>query len=116
MFYSIFFLILFLVGPGLAAIALYYSLAVRWQLLLLGVCILYGVLPFIIAGIGLILAQRFGCQVDIGISYKCPENPQMAGLVTGMIFIGAWGGIITIPSGVLGVIGMLISLVMKTRT
>ncbi|HIK05568.1 MAG TPA: hypothetical protein IGS40_12795 [Trichormus sp. M33_DOE_039] len=109
-------LLLLLFGPGLAAIAIYYSLAASWQLVLLGVCILYGISPLVIGWIGLILIQRFGCQneIGVGISYKCPDNPQMGELVTGMIFIGAWGGIITIPSGLLGCIGLIISIIHRS--
>ncbi|WP_427159010.1 hypothetical protein ACQFX9_23835 [Aliinostoc sp. HNIBRCY26] len=108
--------LLLLFGPGLAAIALYYSLAVSWQLVLLGICILYGIFPLVIGWIGSILIQRFGCHHEkgVGISYKCPDNPQMEELVTGMVFLGAWGGIITIPSGILGCIGLIISIIYRS--
>jgi hypothetical protein len=110
MLYSILLWALLLLGPGLAAIAIYYPLAISWKIILLAVCLLYSVSPFIIGYIGLILAERFGCQAESGISYKCPEHPSMGEMVTVMVFIGAWGAIITIPSGVLGCIGILIAL------
>jgi hypothetical protein len=106
-------LVVLLLGPALAAIAIYYSLGIGWQLLLLCICILYSFSPFIIGWVGLMLAERFGCKAETGTLYKCPQNPQLGDLVTLMVFIGAWGAIITLPSGVLGVIGLVISLVRK---
>ncbi|BAY37474.1 hypothetical protein NIES2111_18120 [Nostoc sp. NIES-2111] len=111
--FSLLYLVVILLGPGLAAIAIYYSLPIGWQLLLLGFCIFYSVSPFLIGWIGLILADRFGCKAESGTLYKCPQNPQLGDLVTLMVFIGAWGAIITLPSGILGVIGLLISLGLK---
>lgn len=103
--------LLLFMGPALGAIAVRRSLSVRWHLLLLGICIFYGAAPLLMGWGGLALAERFSCAVDITI-YKCAENPQLSDLITAMTF-APWGLMITIPSSALGVIGLLISLVIK---
>ena len=103
--------LLLFMGPALGAIAVRRSLSVRWHLLLLGICIFYGAVPVLMGWGGLALAERFSCAVDITI-YKCAENPQLSDLITAMTF-APWGLMITIPSSLLGVIGLLISLVLR---
>ncbi|MFH7026305.1 MAG: hypothetical protein ACHBN1_13095 [Heteroscytonema crispum UTEX LB 1556] len=47
-FYTAFFWALVLFRPTMSAIAIRYSLSIRWQLILLGICIFYGILPLLI--------------------------------------------------------------------
>ncbi|HEY9298127.1 MAG TPA: PspC domain-containing protein [Phormidium sp.] len=98
-------------APALAAIAIRRSLAIPWQLILLGICILYGALPILIALGGVALAERYSCAAEITI-YKCPGNPSLGETITLMTF-AHWLAIFTIPSAILGIIGMLISLTIK---
>lgn len=92
----------------LSAIAIRRSLSAQRQSVLLGVCVLYGAFPLIIAGLGMGLAQRFECSVS-SIVYECAESPQLSAPISGLVF-SHWLAIVTIPSAVLGVIGLLISL------
>lgn len=109
-FLSLIWVLLFF-GPALAAIAIRRSLSIPWQLVLLVICILYAALPILIGLGGIGLAQLYDCKTDINI-YKCPGNPSLGETITLMTF-AHWLAIITIPSGILGMIGMLISLVIK---
>lgn len=92
------------IGPFLAAIAWRRSLTMRWQVLLGGICILHGLSPFIAAAIGLDIAESYGCEVDITI-YECPGNAEMGDIVTSLTF-APWAAVITLPSGLAGVIGV----------
>jgi phage shock protein PspC (stress-responsive transcriptional regulator) len=103
--------LLLFIGPALGAIAIRRSLSVGWHLFLLGICIFYGVMPLLMGWGGLALAERFSCDVEITI-YKCVGNSQLGDLITGMTF-APWGLMITIPSSLLGAIGLLISFVLK---
>lgn len=103
--------LLLFIGPALGAIAVRRSLSVPWHLLLLGICIFYGAVPLLMGWGGLALAERFSCDVEVTI-YKCVGNPQLGDLITAMTF-APWGLMITIPSSLLGAIGLLISLVLK---
>jgi phage shock protein PspC (stress-responsive transcriptional regulator) len=98
-------------GPALAAIAIRRSLSIPWQLFLLGICILYGALPLLVALGGVALADRYGCVTNMS-AFKCPGNPSLGETITLMTF-AHWLAIITIPAGILGIIGMLISLAIK---
>ncbi|HAX79956.1 MAG TPA: stress-responsive transcriptional regulator [Cyanobacteria bacterium UBA11372] len=112
-FYLILIWALFFFGPALSAIAIRRSLTIRCQVVLLGICIFYGIFPLLLVWGGVSLAERFGCEAEITI-YKCPGNPWLGNLITWTIFAN-WGVIITVPSGILGVIGLLISLVLKVN-
>ena len=110
-------LILLLVGPAIASIALMRSLSMRWHLFLFGICIFYGILPLLVAWSGIGLAERFGCQAE-AIIFHCPASSWHGDLVTRMAFMH-WLAIISIPSAVLGVIGLILSLILtvkKSRT
>ena len=104
-FLSLIWVLLFF-GPALAAIAIRRSLSIPWQLVLLLICILYAALPILIALTGVDLAERNGCVPDMS-AYKCPGNPSLGETITLMTF-AHWLAIITIPSGILGVIAILI--------
>ncbi len=113
MIYLPFILILLFVGPALSSIAIRRSLSIRWHLVLFGICILYGISPFLLAWGGMGLAKRFGCQTE-AMMFQCP-NPSWHGeIVTGMVF-AHWLAIFTIPSAVFGAIGLIISLRIKVK-
>ena len=57
------------------------------------------------------LAERFGCQSET-IIFRCPNPSWLGELVTGMVF-AHWLAIFTIPSAILGSIGLIISLIVK---
>jgi phage shock protein C len=97
---------LLFVGPALAAIAVRRSLNPFWQAVFVGLCLLYAVLPLLIASVGASLAEAHGCVANAAL-YECPSNPGLSDQVTAMTF-AHWGAIITIPSGLAGVIGLLI--------
>jgi len=97
-----------LVGPALCFLAIR-SRSTPQKLLLLGLCILYGVLPLLLGSVGTSLATSSGCQVEMGLNYQCPTNPELGDLITTMVFIGAWGPIVTIPSSALGLLGFFSS-------
>jgi phage shock protein PspC (stress-responsive transcriptional regulator) len=105
--------ILFLVGPALAAIAITRSLTTRGHLVLLGVCILYGIFPFLVTWGGMGLAERFGCSAE-AVRFICPSSSWLGGVISGM-FMAHWLAIFAIPSAILGAIGLLISLILKVK-
>jgi hypothetical protein len=99
---------LILVGPALCFLAIR-SRSTPRKMLLLGACMLYGVLPLLLGVIGTSLATALGCQAEMGLNYQCPTHSGLEDSVTTMIFIGAWGPIVTIPSSALGLLGVVIS-------
>ncbi|MBD2048117.1 PspC domain-containing protein [Coleofasciculus sp. FACHB-64] len=106
-------------GPALSAIAIRRSLSIPWQLVLLAVCVFYSIFPILLTLGGTGLAERFACEVGGGgiiifNIYTCPGTPWLGGVITLMTFAHL-GAIITIPSGVLGFVGFLISLILKTN-
>ena len=106
-FLSLVFVLPFL-GWVPSAIAVRRSLSVRWQLVLLATCLLYGILPLLVAWAGMSLAEHFACSVS-GITYQCPTAPELSDLFSGMV-LSHWLAIATFPSGALGALGMLVSL------
>jgi phage shock protein PspC (stress-responsive transcriptional regulator) len=113
-FYSLM-LALFFVGPALSAIAIRRSLPIRWQLVLLSICIFYGIFPFLLAWGGASLAEHFACQVET-IIYHCPNPRWLGEIITWMTFAPWLAIFVTIPSAVLSFIGLLISLMLKINT
>lgn len=98
---------LLFVGPGLVAVALRRSFPSWLNQLLIGVCLLYAGLPLLLAMVGASLGQQWNCE-SMGILYTCPgERGQ---IVTGLYAAGMLA-FITLPSGLLGVIGLLILMV-----
>jgi phage shock protein PspC (stress-responsive transcriptional regulator) len=94
-------LTLLLIGPAIASIAFLRSLSIRGHLLLFSICIFYGIFPLLLTWGGLNLAERFGPSWHRDI-------------VTGMFF-AHWLAIVTIPSAILGVLGLLLSLTLKNK-
>lgn len=105
--------VLLLVGPALAAIAMTRSLTTRGHLVLLGVCILYGIFPFLVTWGGMGLAERFGCSAE-AVRFLCPSSSWLGDVISGM-FMAHWLAIFAIPSAILGAIGLLISLILKVK-
>jgi phage shock protein PspC (stress-responsive transcriptional regulator) len=105
--------ILLLVGPALAAISMTRSLTTRGHLVLLGICILYGIFPLLVTWGGMGLAERFGCTGE-AVRFRCPSSPWLGDVISGM-FMAHWLAIFAIPSAILGAIGLLISLILKVK-
>ena len=103
--------VLLLVGPALAAITVTRSLITRGYLALLGICIFYGIFPLLVTWGGMGLAERFGCSAE-AVRFRC-LSPSWLGEVISWMFMAHWLAIFTIPSAILGAIGILISLVLK---
>ena len=101
MIYSPLLLILLLIGPAIASIAFLRSPSVRGHLLLLSICIFYGIFPLLLSWGGINLTERFGPSWHRDI-------------VTGMFF-AHWLAIFTIPSAILGAVGLLLSLILKNN-
>lgn len=104
---------LFLVGPAISGIAILRSLSIRWHLALLSLCIFYGIFPLLLTWGGLRLADHFGCHAEAA-RFQCPAPLWHESLVTGMTF-AHWLAIFTLPSAVLGAIGLLMSLLLTVR-
>lgn len=113
MIYPPFILTLLLIGPAIAGIAATRSLSTRGHLRLLGLCFCYGVLPLIITWGGLSLSDHFDCKAE-AIIFNCPASSWHGNLISGMVF-AHWLSILTIPSAVLGTIGILVSLIIKAK-
>jgi phage shock protein PspC (stress-responsive transcriptional regulator) len=113
MIYMSLILILLLVGPTIASIAITRSLSIRRHLVLVGICIFYGIFPLLVTWGGMGLADRFSCQGEATI-FHCPAPSWHGNLVTGMFF-AHWLAIVTIPSAVLGAIRLLMSLILKVK-
>ena len=104
-------LTLLLIEPGIATIAFLRSLSIRGHLLLLSICIFYGIFPLLLTWGGLNLAERFSCTSEAFIFY-CPDPSWYGGIIIGMVFTH-WLAILTIPSAILGALGLLFSLILK---
>lgn len=87
------------------------SLSLRWHLILLSICLFYGISPLILVWGGMGLAERFNCLAE-AIVFTCANPPWLGDIITGMVF-AHWLAIVTIPSAILGCIGLLISLILK---
>ena len=106
-------LTLLLIGPGLASIAFLRSLSTRGHLLLFTICIFYGIFPLLLTWGGLNLAKRFSCE-SIAMVFRCPPPSWHGDMITGMVF-AHWLAIFTIPSAILGALGLLLSLILKNK-
>ena len=111
MIYSPLILTLLLVGPALASIAFLRSPSIRGHLILLSVCIFYGIFPLLLTWGGLNLAKHFGCESE-ALRFHCPAPSWHGDMITGMVF-AHWLAILIIPSAILGVVGLLISWILN---
>lgn len=99
--------ILLFVGPALAAIAFRFALP-RWlHWLSIGICLLFAGAPILLTVGGLRLADYLNCQAE-AITFTCPEQPWLEDWLA-WLFFSHWLAIVTIPSGILGSIGLLIA-------
>jgi phage shock protein PspC (stress-responsive transcriptional regulator) len=105
--YSLLFLLLF-IGPALAAIAFRFALPCWLHWLLIGICLLFAGAPILLTVGGLRLAEYSGCQAE-ATTFTCPEQPGLEDWLT-WLFFSHWLAIVTVPSGILGIIGLLIAL------
>ncbi|HTL90071.1 MAG TPA: PspC domain-containing protein [Leptolyngbya sp.] len=105
--------VLLLGGPALAAISITRALTTRGHLVLLGICILYGISPFLVTWGGMGLAERFGCSGE-AVRFRCPSSSWLGDVISGM-FMAHWLVIFAVSSAILGVIGLLISLILKVK-
>jgi phage shock protein C len=113
MIYSPLILTLLLIGPALASIAFLRSPSIRGHLLLLSICIFYGIFPLLLTWGGLSLAKRFSCESNAMV-FHCPAPSWHGDIITGMVF-AHWIAIVTIPSAILGALGLLFSLILKIK-
>ncbi len=96
-----------LAGPAIAGIAFFRRLSTTWHWFLLGLCIVYGITPFLMTWSAYGLARSFGCSAE-AIRFRCP-SPVWLGDVLSGLSMSHWLAIFVIPSAVLGAIGLLIS-------
>ncbi|MDJ0733849.1 MAG: hypothetical protein QNJ47_07140 [Nostocaceae cyanobacterium] len=106
-------LLLLLLGPALAAIPVYFSITLWQHWSLIGICILFGISPLLLAFTGLQLAKFFGCE-SATITFTCPQQPWLGNVLSFMVF-AHWLAFLTIPSAAVGTVGLLITLVHKTN-
>jgi phage shock protein C len=106
-------LTLLLIAPAIASIAILRSLSLGWYLILLSICLFYGVVPLLITWGGFSLARRFDCQSEAMV-FSCSAPAWLGEIVTGMIFTH-WLAIVTIPSAVLGCLGLIFSWISKVN-
>ena len=100
-----------LVGPAIAAIAFFRRLSTGWHLFLLSLCIFYGVFPLLVTWGAFSLARQFGCSAE-AIRFRCPDPAWLGDVISGLT-MSHWLAIFTIPSAVLGAIGLLISWILN---
>ncbi|NEO03896.1 MAG: PspC domain-containing protein [Moorea sp. SIO3I7] len=109
-------LLLFFIGPALAAIPVRRSVTLSQHTDLIAGCILYGILPLLLTFGGVQLALFFGCEsVGMGtMSFTCPQQPWLGNIISFMTF--AYGfAIFTIPSAFVGTVGLVITLVKRFK-
>jgi phage shock protein C len=105
--------IFLLVGPAIAGIAFFRRPSQGWYWFLLGLCVVYGVSPFFMTWGAYGLAKRFGCVVE-DVRFRCPSPVWLGDAISGLM-MSHWLAIFTIPSAVLGAIGLLISGISQHR-
>jgi phage shock protein C len=99
--------IFLLVGPAIAGIAFFRRPSTGWHFLLLGICVCYGVSPFLMTWGAFGLAKRFGCWGE-ATRFRCPSPVWLGDAISGLA-MAHWLAIFAIPSAILGVIGLLVS-------
>jgi phage shock protein C len=107
MYYMPLIYIFLLVGPAIAGIAFFRRPSQGWYWFLLGLCVVYGVSPFLMTWGAYGLAKRFGCAAE-AIRFRCPSPVWLGDAISGLA-MSHWLAIFVIPSAVLGAIGLLIS-------
>jgi phage shock protein PspC (stress-responsive transcriptional regulator) len=102
-----------LVGPAIAAIAFFRRLSTRWHLFLLSLCVFYGISPLLVTWGAFDLAKRFGCSAE-AVGFRCPAPVWLGDAISGLV-MSHWLAIFTIPSAVLGAIGLLFSWILQQQ-
>jgi phage shock protein C len=110
-----------LVGPALAkpllwriaTIAFFRRLSTGWHLFLLSLCVCYGISPLLVIWSAFGLAKRFGCSAE-AVGFRCPDPAWLGDVISGMV-MSHWLAIFTIPSAVLGAIGLLFSWIVQQQ-
>jgi phage shock protein C len=102
-----------LVGPAIATIAFFRRLSTRWYWFLLGLCVCYGISPLLLTWSVFGLAKRFGCSAE-AVGFHCPAPAWLGDVISGMV-MSHWLAIFTIPSAVLGAIGLLFSWILQQQ-
>ena len=102
-----------LVGPAIATIAFFRRLSTGWYWFLLGLCICYVISPLLVTWGAFGLAKRFGCSAE-AVGFRCPAPSWLGDVISGMV-MSHWLAIFTIPSAVLGAIGLLFSWIVQQQ-
>jgi phage shock protein C len=102
-----------LVGPAIAAIAFFRRLSTGWYLFLLSLCVCYGISPLLVTWGAFGLAKRFGCSTE-AVGFRCPSPAWLGDMISGLV-MSHWLTIFTIPSAVLGAIGLLFSWIVQQQ-
>jgi phage shock protein C len=102
-----------LVGPAIATIAFFRQLSTRWYWFLLGLCVCYGISPLLVTWGAFGLAKQFGCSAE-AVGFHCPAPTWLGDVISGMV-MSHWLAIFTIPSAVLGAIGLLFSWILQQQ-
>ena len=100
-----------LVGPAIAATAFFRRLSTRWHWFLLSVSVFYGISPLIVTWGALGLAKRFGCSAE-AVRFRCLDLVWLGDAISGLA-MSHWLAIFTIPSAVVGAIGLLFSWILN---
>jgi phage shock protein C len=102
-----------LIGPAIATIAFSRQLSIRGHLLLLSLCVVYGISPFLLTWGALGLAKRFGCSAE-AVRFSCPSPVWLGDVISGLA-MAHWLAVLAIPSAILGAIGLLISGILQYK-
>jgi phage shock protein C len=102
-----------LVGPAIATIAFFRRLSTGWYLFLLSLCVFYGISPLLVTWGAFGLAKRFGCSAE-AVGFSCPDPAWRGDAISGLV-MSHWLAIFTIPSAVLGAIGLLFSWIVQQQ-
>jgi len=107
-------LLILSIGPVLAAIPVRRSIKVWQHWSLIGICILYGIIPILITYGGLYLANLLGCKADV-IIYTCPQQPWLGDVISYMAF-SYWLFFLTFPSAFISTLLLIIRLVQRLKS
>ncbi len=91
-----------LIGPAIAGIAFFRKLSTGWHWFLLGLCVIYGISPFLMTWGAYGLAKSFDCSAE-AVRFRCPSPVWLGDVVSGLA-MSHWLAIFAIPSAVLGAI------------
>jgi phage shock protein C len=113
MVYTSLIYVFLLIGLALATIAFFRRLSTRWHLFLLSLCVVYGISPLLVTWGAFDLAKRFGCSAE-AVGFRCPDPAWLGDAISGLV-MSHWLAILTIPSAVLGAIGLLFAWIVQQQ-